>query len=318
MPGELGGTGDRVTPGWLFRAGLASCATTSIVLTAAAEGIELATLEVWVGSRSDARGLLGMTDDAGSPCSPAPATFRCTSGSTRRMLRPIACVRWSRGLCCSPVPAWCTPPLGCSSTWPAADATTMDALSETLRVVRLVGAIFLRPASRRPGATSRQRRQRCAPARARRRAGGDLPPDHRGRVLRRAAARRPCVCSLAMSCFSRRATHISWDPNRASHLGRARASRGAVAPSAPVLAYGGGGATTRLVCGYLACDARLAGCCSRDCRRWYGSTCAAQRGIGSRLRCATRWRKPVRRGPAVRACSPSWPRCSSSRCCAST
>ena len=36
MPAELGGSGDRVTPGWLFRAGLAACATTSIVLAAAA------------------------------------------------------------------------------------------------------------------------------------------------------------------------------------------------------------------------------------------------------------------------------------------
>ena len=26
MPVEIGGTGDQVTPGWLFRAGLASCA----------------------------------------------------------------------------------------------------------------------------------------------------------------------------------------------------------------------------------------------------------------------------------------------------
>ncbi|MEJ7688909.1 MAG: hypothetical protein WKG52_19115, partial [Variovorax sp.] len=34
MPGELGGSGDQVTPGWLFRAGLASCAATSIVVSA--------------------------------------------------------------------------------------------------------------------------------------------------------------------------------------------------------------------------------------------------------------------------------------------
>ena len=42
MPGELGGTGDHVTPGWLFRAGLASCAATRIAMAAAAERIELA------------------------------------------------------------------------------------------------------------------------------------------------------------------------------------------------------------------------------------------------------------------------------------
>jgi hypothetical protein len=47
-----------------------------------------------------------------------------------------------------------------------------------------------------------------------------------------------------------------------------------------LLAYGGGGATTKLVCGYLACDARLArmllaGLC-RGLLRWRGSqrTCA--------------------------------------------
>jgi uncharacterized OsmC-like protein len=76
MPAELGGTGDQVTPGWLFRAGLASCATTSIVLAAAAERIELATLEVWVGSRSDARGLLGMNDDAGQPVYAGPSDMQ--------------------------------------------------------------------------------------------------------------------------------------------------------------------------------------------------------------------------------------------------
>ena len=60
MPAELGGAGDQVTPGWLFRAGMAACATTSIVLMAAADGIELAALEVRVDSHSDVRGLPGM------------------------------------------------------------------------------------------------------------------------------------------------------------------------------------------------------------------------------------------------------------------
>ena len=61
MPVELGGSGDQVTPGWLFRAGVASCAATSITLAARGEGIELTALEVEVGSRSNARGLLGMS-----------------------------------------------------------------------------------------------------------------------------------------------------------------------------------------------------------------------------------------------------------------
>lgn len=67
MPGEFGGAGDEVSPGWLFRAGIASCATTSIVFMAAAEGVELSMLEVKVGSRSDARGLFGMQDGDGTP-----------------------------------------------------------------------------------------------------------------------------------------------------------------------------------------------------------------------------------------------------------
>lgn len=65
MPCELGGSGERITPGWLFRAGIASCAATSIAMSAAAEGIALGALEVRVGSRSDTRGLVGMADAEG-------------------------------------------------------------------------------------------------------------------------------------------------------------------------------------------------------------------------------------------------------------
>lgn len=73
MPTELGGTGDQVTPGWLFRAGLASCAATSIVMAAAAEGIALTHLEVKATSWSDARGLLGMAGADGQPVFAGPA-----------------------------------------------------------------------------------------------------------------------------------------------------------------------------------------------------------------------------------------------------
>jgi organic hydroperoxide reductase OsmC/OhrA len=72
MPGELGGSGDQVTPGWLFRAGFASCAATSIAMAAAAKGIELAMLEVRAASRSDVRGLLGMTNTEGEPVHAGP------------------------------------------------------------------------------------------------------------------------------------------------------------------------------------------------------------------------------------------------------
>jgi uncharacterized OsmC-like protein len=72
MPRELGGSGEYVTPGWLFRAGLASCAATSIALAAAAKGLRLTELEVTASSRSDARGLLGMSEPSGDPVYAGP------------------------------------------------------------------------------------------------------------------------------------------------------------------------------------------------------------------------------------------------------
>jgi organic hydroperoxide reductase OsmC/OhrA len=72
MPAELGGGGDQVTPGWLFRAGLASCFATRIAMEAAAAAIELAMLEVVASSRSDTRGVFGMAEVSGEPVSPGP------------------------------------------------------------------------------------------------------------------------------------------------------------------------------------------------------------------------------------------------------
>lgn len=65
MPPELGGEGRHVTPGWMFRAGIASCSATRIAMSAAEQGIVLDYLEVVAGSTSDARGILGMPDAAG-------------------------------------------------------------------------------------------------------------------------------------------------------------------------------------------------------------------------------------------------------------
>jgi uncharacterized OsmC-like protein len=72
MPTELGGSGDQVTPGWLFRAGLASCCATRIAMGAAAAGIELTRLEVSASSRSDTRGLFGLADVSGEPVGAGP------------------------------------------------------------------------------------------------------------------------------------------------------------------------------------------------------------------------------------------------------
>jgi len=76
LPTELGGTGDQVSPGWLFRAGIASCTATAIAMTAASDGITLTALEVTVSSRSDTRGLLGMTDLDGLDVFPGPGEMR--------------------------------------------------------------------------------------------------------------------------------------------------------------------------------------------------------------------------------------------------
>ncbi len=72
LPAELGGSGDRITPGWLQRAGLASCTATCIAMAAAAEGIELKSLELLANSRSDARGILGMMGADGAQVSAGP------------------------------------------------------------------------------------------------------------------------------------------------------------------------------------------------------------------------------------------------------
>ena len=76
MPVSLGGSGEQVTPGWLFRAGLASCSATCIAMVAATEGIELGQLEVNAHSKSDARALVGVTGNDGSPVYPGPSDMR--------------------------------------------------------------------------------------------------------------------------------------------------------------------------------------------------------------------------------------------------
>lgn len=60
MPAAIGGSGDQISPGWLMRAGLASCLATRITMEAAVRGIDLTALQVTAESQSDNRGLLGM------------------------------------------------------------------------------------------------------------------------------------------------------------------------------------------------------------------------------------------------------------------
>jgi uncharacterized OsmC-like protein len=105
MAVELGGSGDHVTPGWLFRAGVASCAVTSIVFAAATEGIVLTALEVRALSRSDARGLLGLRDEHGKPVYAGPGDFRLEVQISARDVAPDRLTRLvEHALARSPIP----------------------------------------------------------------------------------------------------------------------------------------------------------------------------------------------------------------------
>lgn len=103
MPEQMGGNAEGVTPGWPVRAGLASCVATVIALHAAAEGIELTSLEVTVGARSDLRGVFGMASEHGNTVSAAPTEVRldvriAAPGVSRDRLRALV----ERANRCSP------------------------------------------------------------------------------------------------------------------------------------------------------------------------------------------------------------------------
>ncbi len=63
MPPGVGGQSSAPSPGWYFRAAVASCTATIIAIRAAAVGIALSRIEVEVVSQSDDRGMLGVDDD---------------------------------------------------------------------------------------------------------------------------------------------------------------------------------------------------------------------------------------------------------------
>jgi uncharacterized OsmC-like protein len=79
MPAGVGGRGEEPSPGWLFRAALASCVATTVGMEAARQGIALRSVDVEVDSESDDRGILGM--DESVPAGPL---------STRIRIRAIA------------------------------------------------------------------------------------------------------------------------------------------------------------------------------------------------------------------------------------
>ncbi len=79
MVKSVGGSASAPSPGWLFRAALASCVATTIAMRAAEEGVELSRLEVEVDSESDDRGILGM--DQSVPPGPLSARIRILVGA---------------------------------------------------------------------------------------------------------------------------------------------------------------------------------------------------------------------------------------------
>ena len=101
MPASVGGAGSSPSPGWLFRAALASCEATLIAMRAAVQGIQLSRLEVAVDSESDDRGILGL--DEGVPAGPLRIHVRVRLASpdaTEGELRNIA--DWGAGTVRSP------------------------------------------------------------------------------------------------------------------------------------------------------------------------------------------------------------------------
>jgi AraC-like DNA-binding protein len=136
----------------------------------------------------------------------------------------------------------------------------MDAFSETLRVVRLVGAIFINARFSAPWCYQSPAADAAAPL---------LEPGADRVVIFHLITEGECYVELDHEPpLKLIAGDVVVFPQGDAHRmnsqpGLAPATNGrrldAVLARRPrQLAYGGGGAKTRLVCGYLACDARLA------------------------------------------------------------
>jgi len=136
----------------------------------------------------------------------------------------------------------------------------MDALSETLRVVHLTGAIFVQAKFTAPWCYQSQHADTLSPL---------LEPGAERLVIFHLITEGECFVELdgqppvrliagdAVIFPQGDAHRMTSQPGLPPASGGARLD--AVLARRPrQLAYGGGGATTRLVCGYLACDARLA------------------------------------------------------------
>jgi AraC-like DNA-binding protein len=135
----------------------------------------------------------------------------------------------------------------------------MDALSETLRVVRLIGAIFIHGRFTAPWCYQSPHADAAAPL---------LEPSAERVVIFHMITEGECCVELEGQAPTRLSAGDAVIFAQ-GHAHRMASEPGLVPASGArldevlsrrprLLAYGGGGATTRLVCGYLACDARLA------------------------------------------------------------
>jgi AraC-like DNA-binding protein len=135
----------------------------------------------------------------------------------------------------------------------------MDALSETLRVVRLVSAIFIHARFTAPWCYQSPRANSVAHL---------LEPTAERLVIFHMITEGECYVELGDQSVTRlSAGDVVIFPQGDAHLMSSQpglppaesARLNAVLSRRPrMLTYGGGGPVTRLVCGYLACDARLA------------------------------------------------------------
>jgi uncharacterized OsmC-like protein len=98
MSTGIGGTDTAPSPGWLFRAALASCDATLIAMRAAVLGIELDRVEVSIDSESNDHGILGI--DESVPAGPLGIRTRVSisaRGADREAIRELT--EWATAHC---------------------------------------------------------------------------------------------------------------------------------------------------------------------------------------------------------------------------
>lgn len=77
MPSAVGGLAEEPSPGWLYRAALATCVASTVGMEAARNGIALESLRVEVDGDSDDRGILGI--DGTVPAGPLVVRVKITA-----------------------------------------------------------------------------------------------------------------------------------------------------------------------------------------------------------------------------------------------